>query len=195
MWVLLFEKLILLRLVLDPLAFRPNPSNLVLDRTASEDEDEAEMGGDGDRSAVYRPPRLAAMPYVEGPAKGTFTISTHIILPRGELIPKLSLNRQKSKENGSTVSPHLRHVCWIIFFDSLRRNDDWSLSLSRSFHAIRYRTPFETSRRLRDGSFHSNAHVQERRETSTSGGRRGRVWWIGCWKGREKEVGWIRCRV
>ncbi|POY76167.1 hypothetical protein BMF94_0890 [Rhodotorula taiwanensis] len=51
----------------DPLAFRPNPSNLVLDRTVSEDEDEEEAE---QRAGIYRPPRLAAMPYVEAPAKG-----------------------------------------------------------------------------------------------------------------------------
>jgi len=27
-------------------------------------------GGDGDRSGIYRPPRLAAMPYVDAPLKG-----------------------------------------------------------------------------------------------------------------------------
>lgn len=60
----------------DPLAFRPNPSNLVLDRTASEDEDDGETGqGEGDRSGVYRPPRLAAMPYVEAPLKGAKNLS------------------------------------------------------------------------------------------------------------------------
>ncbi|GAA5990721.1 hypothetical protein JCM10908_003206 [Rhodotorula pacifica] len=51
----------------DPLAFRPNPSNLVLDRTVSEGEDEEEAE---ERAGIYRPPRLAAMPYVEAPAKG-----------------------------------------------------------------------------------------------------------------------------
>ncbi|KAG0665395.1 hypothetical protein C6P46_006842 [Rhodotorula mucilaginosa] len=51
----------------DPLAFRPNPSNLVLDRTVSEGEDEEEAD---ERAGIYRPPRLAAMPYVEAPAKG-----------------------------------------------------------------------------------------------------------------------------
>ncbi|GAA5872845.1 hypothetical protein JCM3774_006346 [Rhodotorula dairenensis] len=51
----------------DPLAFRPNPSNLVLDRTVSEDEDEQDAE---ERAGIYRPPRLAAMPYVEAPAKG-----------------------------------------------------------------------------------------------------------------------------
>ncbi|GAA5844888.1 hypothetical protein JCM9279_000031 [Rhodotorula babjevae] len=51
----------------DPLAFRPNPSNLVLDRTQSEEEDDIEAE---ERSGVYRPPRVAAMPYIEGPAKG-----------------------------------------------------------------------------------------------------------------------------
>lgn len=58
---------ILTHTLADPLAFRPNPSNLVLDRTVSEDEEEEEAE---ERSGVYRPPRLAAMPYVEGPAKG-----------------------------------------------------------------------------------------------------------------------------
>lgn len=50
----------------DPLAFRPNPENLILD-----DEDGSEGDQDGnddtahDRDGIYRPPRLAAMPYTE----------------------------------------------------------------------------------------------------------------------------------
>ncbi|KDE08588.1 hypothetical protein MVLG_01052 [Microbotryum lychnidis-dioicae p1A1 Lamole] len=63
----------------DPLAFKPNISNLVLDRTVSEDEDDQEeraYGGammnddSGSRpGGIYRPPRVAAVPYTEAPAK------------------------------------------------------------------------------------------------------------------------------
>ncbi|KAK4699661.1 U3 small nucleolar ribonucleoprotein LCP5, partial [Phenoliferia sp. Uapishka_3] len=60
----------------DPLAFRPNPANLVMDRHGS-DDDVSDNGGDdydASRAGIYRPPRVAAMPYTEGPQKGSPTL-------------------------------------------------------------------------------------------------------------------------
>ncbi|SCV72433.1 BQ2448_3970 [Microbotryum intermedium] len=64
----------------DPLSFKPNVSNLLLDRTVSEDEDDQEersYGGamtNDDTGArpggIYRPPQVAAVPYIEAPAQG-----------------------------------------------------------------------------------------------------------------------------
>jgi U3 small nucleolar ribonucleoprotein protein LCP5 len=60
--------------VTDPLSFRPNPEALISSRAidgpqsdsgASEDEDTAKGPSDG----IYRPPRVAATPYVEPGAK------------------------------------------------------------------------------------------------------------------------------
>lgn len=48
----------------------------MLDRTQSEEEDEIEAE---ERSGVYRPPRLAAMPYVEAPAKGASRASPSLV--------------------------------------------------------------------------------------------------------------------
>ena len=45
----------------DPLAFRPNPENLMNDSDSGDDPDE----NDDTREGIYRPPRLAAMPYTE----------------------------------------------------------------------------------------------------------------------------------
>lgn len=63
----------------DPLAFRPNPANLVSDRHGSDDDGE-HPGSDDDsypsRAGIYRPPRVAAMPYSEAPAKGTSPAAT-----------------------------------------------------------------------------------------------------------------------
>ncbi|KAM0749930.1 hypothetical protein T439DRAFT_381476 [Meredithblackwellia eburnea MCA 4105] len=60
----------------DPLAFKPNPANLVLDRQDSDDESQSDGDMDGEtgpsssaNGGIYRPPRIAAMPYVEGPSK------------------------------------------------------------------------------------------------------------------------------
>ncbi|KAH9890637.1 hypothetical protein C8Q73DRAFT_652628 [Cubamyces lactineus] len=48
----------------DPLAFRPNPQALM--DQASDEEDEEDGGAHGDdRDGVYRPPKLAPMPYIE----------------------------------------------------------------------------------------------------------------------------------
>ncbi|BGP29414.1 hypothetical protein JCM10296v2_001153 [Rhodotorula toruloides] len=97
----------------DPLAFRPNPSNLVLDRTVSEGEEEEEAE---ERSGVYRPPRLAAMPYVEGPAKGKkkkreATMPSHLIndmslamtssTPYAEVTSGLSVSYDPSVKSGA----------------------------------------------------------------------------------------------
>ncbi|KAH9857625.1 hypothetical protein C2E23DRAFT_865421 [Lenzites betulinus] len=48
----------------DPLAFRPNPQALMDQGSGSEDEDGGSTHG-GDRSGVYRPPKLAPVPYTE----------------------------------------------------------------------------------------------------------------------------------
>ncbi|KAJ8480940.1 hypothetical protein ONZ51_g6346 [Trametes cubensis] len=51
-------------IVNDPLAFRPNPQALM--DQASDEEDEEDGGAHGeDRDGVYRPPKLAPMPYTE----------------------------------------------------------------------------------------------------------------------------------
>ena len=55
----------LIRSSLDPLAFRPNPENLMNNEAASGDEDEVDTGTAQDQDGIYRPPRLAAMPYTE----------------------------------------------------------------------------------------------------------------------------------
>jgi U3 small nucleolar ribonucleoprotein protein LCP5 len=49
---------------LDPLAFRPNPENLVNNGDDDEDEEDeaSDSGAKGD--GIYRPPRLAPMPYI-----------------------------------------------------------------------------------------------------------------------------------
>ncbi|KAI0373283.1 hypothetical protein BV20DRAFT_1034038 [Pilatotrama ljubarskyi] len=51
-------------IVNDPLAFRPNPQALMDQGSDDEDEDGASAHGD-DRDGVYRPPKLAPMPYTE----------------------------------------------------------------------------------------------------------------------------------
>ncbi|GAA6006137.1 hypothetical protein JCM10207_000535 [Rhodosporidiobolus poonsookiae] len=103
----------------DPLAFRPNPSNLVLDRTASDVEDEEEAA---ERSGVYRPPRVAAMPYTEAPAKGKKTkrqaMPSHLIsdmstamsssTPYGESTTGLSVSHDPSLQSGT--ARHLKRV-------------------------------------------------------------------------------------
>ena len=64
----------------DPLSFRPNPSNLTMDRNGSDGEDEQPDDGDDyelNRAGIYRPPRVAAMPYSEGLPKGSFFVPTH----------------------------------------------------------------------------------------------------------------------
>ncbi|GAA5895178.1 small subunit rRNA maturation protein LCP5 [Sporobolomyces salmoneus] len=105
----------------DPLAFRPNPSNLVLDRTASEDEDNGD-DRDEDRSGVYRPPRLAAMPYVEAPLKGKKSkkrdTPSHLVhdmsaglsssTPYGETTTGLSVSHDPSLQSGT--ARHLKRV-------------------------------------------------------------------------------------
>ncbi|KZV99082.1 hypothetical protein EXIGLDRAFT_726175 [Exidia glandulosa HHB12029] len=53
-------------LVDDPLAFRPNPANLVVPQ--SDDERNA-SDDDYDRSGVYRPPKVAPVPYLESSGK------------------------------------------------------------------------------------------------------------------------------
>ncbi|GAA6064236.1 hypothetical protein JCM10212_006365 [Sporobolomyces blumeae] len=104
----------------DPLAFRPNPSNLVLDRPASEDEDEREDGED--RSGIYRPPRLAAMPYVDAPAKGKKSkkrdTPSHLVqdmsvglassTPYGETTTGLSVSQDPALQSGT--ARHLKRV-------------------------------------------------------------------------------------
>ncbi|KAF8191410.1 hypothetical protein K438DRAFT_1830466 [Mycena galopus ATCC 62051] len=57
----------------DPLAFRPNPANLLnQDGEASEvsDNDNDNSRGGGDDDGIYRPPRLAPVPYTALPTKG-----------------------------------------------------------------------------------------------------------------------------
>jgi len=50
----------------DPLAFRPNPQNLINnDAEGSVDDEDEDDGNAQDRDGIYRPPRLAAMPYTE----------------------------------------------------------------------------------------------------------------------------------
>ena len=46
----------------DPLAFRPNPQNLVNNDQASDGEDNEEVD---DRDGIYKPPKLAPVPYTE----------------------------------------------------------------------------------------------------------------------------------
>jgi len=50
----------------DPLAFRPNPQNLMNNEAdGSGDEQDEDDNTAQDRDGIYRPPRLAAMPYTE----------------------------------------------------------------------------------------------------------------------------------
>ncbi|KAI5478994.1 myosin heavy chain [Pseudohyphozyma bogoriensis] len=112
----------------DPLAFRPNPSALMLDRTVSEDEEDEEAraygGVDGTGEAaggIYRPPRIAAMPYTEGPSKKdkkkkplpshmlsdlSHTISSST--PYGESTSGLSVTVDPSLSSGT--ARHLKQV-------------------------------------------------------------------------------------
>ncbi|EIN08048.1 hypothetical protein PUNSTDRAFT_69742, partial [Punctularia strigosozonata HHB-11173 SS5] len=56
----------------DPLAFRPNPQNLLnveASGSGSEDDDENEDDVSNQRTGIYRPPKLAPMPYTEAPRK------------------------------------------------------------------------------------------------------------------------------
>ena len=54
----------------DPLAFKPNPADLMNQEMSEEEEDEDhEEGRDEGRDGIYRPPKLAPMPYTE-PTKG-----------------------------------------------------------------------------------------------------------------------------
>lgn len=57
----------------DPLSFRPNPDALLGKGGGAGEEEEGESEGEGDGGAaggVYRPPRLAAVPYEEDGGKG-----------------------------------------------------------------------------------------------------------------------------
>ncbi|ORY90754.1 hypothetical protein BCR35DRAFT_274744 [Leucosporidium creatinivorum] len=106
----------------DPLAFRPNPSALMMDRHGSEngsdEEDEEEAAA---KSGVYRPPRVAAMPYTEGPAKGKKpkrALPSHMIsdmsvglsgsTPYGESTSGLSVTVDPSLSSGT--ARHLKQV-------------------------------------------------------------------------------------
>jgi U3 small nucleolar ribonucleoprotein protein LCP5 len=52
----------------DPLSFRPNPQNLTnVDDGGSADEHSDVAHDSNNRNDIYRPPRVAAMPYVGGP--------------------------------------------------------------------------------------------------------------------------------
>ena len=56
--------------LLDPLAFKPNPAALMNQEMSSEDEaDDDREDDDQAKGGIYRPPKLAPMPYVE-PTKG-----------------------------------------------------------------------------------------------------------------------------
>jgi len=114
---------------------------------------------------------------------------------RIELTSTRALHRQEVKETRNTFSPRSRYVCRSLLFDPLRRDYDRSLSFSRSFFTIWNGSPSQTCRRLRNGSLHSYANVEEGRETSSRRRRGGRFRRFGSWKGRQEEVGWIRCRV
>ena len=50
--------------IVDPLAFKPNPQSL-LNNEMSDDEEHADEHDAEDRDGVYRPPKLAPMPYLE----------------------------------------------------------------------------------------------------------------------------------
>ncbi|KAK4050533.1 hypothetical protein OIO90_005000 [Microbotryomycetes sp. JL221] len=54
----------------DPLAFKPNPDSLMVDRAGSDDGRGSDAEDEQTRGGVYRPPRVSAMPYTEAPAKG-----------------------------------------------------------------------------------------------------------------------------
>ncbi|KAI0047022.1 hypothetical protein FA95DRAFT_1559452 [Auriscalpium vulgare] len=49
----------------DPLAFRPNPQNLMGGDMSDAEEEGDDNEQDRDRSGIYRPPKLAPMPYTE----------------------------------------------------------------------------------------------------------------------------------
>lgn len=51
----------------DPLAFKPNPKNLVQDNEGMEDEDDGQDGGDREESStgLYKAPRMAPVHYEE----------------------------------------------------------------------------------------------------------------------------------
>ncbi|KAI9319893.1 Sas10/Utp3/C1D family-domain-containing protein [Dichotomocladium elegans] len=53
----------------DPLAFKPNPMNLVSKDEDEEQEDESEKESEDESRAVYRPPKLAPMAFDEGSTK------------------------------------------------------------------------------------------------------------------------------
>ena len=62
---MLFRRLTIDLPTSDPLAFRPNPEDLMNQESSDDDEDNEEERGSGAKAGIYRPPKLAPMPYVE----------------------------------------------------------------------------------------------------------------------------------
>lgn len=60
--------------LVDPLAFRPNPSALMMDSRGSDSGGSDSEGEKAGKSGVYRPPRVAAMPYTEAAPKGQYEV-------------------------------------------------------------------------------------------------------------------------
>ncbi|KAM0787914.1 hypothetical protein ACM66B_006121 [Microbotryomycetes sp. NB124-2] len=87
----------------DPLAFRPNPDTLVVDRGAVSDDgrDSADEDGDRPKAGVYRPPRVSAMPYTEAPAKGSKKVKRP---PTSHLVNDMSLGLSGSTPYGETTT-------------------------------------------------------------------------------------------
>lgn len=54
----------------------------MMDRNGSDNGSGDEDEYDTNRSGIYRPPRVAAMPYSEGPAKGSFLALPLPVSPR-----------------------------------------------------------------------------------------------------------------
>ncbi|KAK4052141.1 hypothetical protein OIV83_002435 [Microbotryomycetes sp. JL201] len=87
----------------DPLAFRPNPDTLMVDRGGVSDDGRASADEDDDdrpKSGVYRPPRVSAMPYAEGPAKGKKAKRP----PTSHLVNDMSIGLSGSTPYGETTT-------------------------------------------------------------------------------------------
>lgn len=54
----------------DPLAFKPNPQNLVDNDNSDEPDHDPDEDKNANSDAIYRPPHLAPVPYVEKSSKG-----------------------------------------------------------------------------------------------------------------------------
>ena len=100
--------------------------------------------------------------------------------------------RKVQGETSPSLTYDLRPLRRSLLSKTVRRIDNRTLRHRRPFPLLQYSPSSRPSRAIRNGELHSNARIEERVRSATSGRGGGCLWWIGSGEEWKEKIGWFR---